>query len=110
MVTFKNQMETDLDEGFFTTSDFSVASTWTPAGQSSKTVNGIFDRNFVDVELQETIIQEYQITFQCQSSDLTSPAQITEGDTMAIDGTTYVVVNEETDGTGSSLIKLKASS
>jgi hypothetical protein len=109
-MTFKTQLATDLDEAFFKTDDFSVAATWTPAGESAQTVNGNFDRPYVDVEIGETIVQEYQPQFMCQSSDLTSPAQIAEGDTMVIDGTTYVVVSEEQDGNGVSLIKLKASS
>ena len=109
-MTFKTQMETDLNDGFFSTGDFSVAATWTPAGQSAQTVNGIFDRSYVDVEIGETIIQEYQLTFICQSADLTSPAQVAEGDSIIINSTTYTVVSEETDGTGVSLLKLKASS
>ncbi len=107
-MSLSSDLETDLNDAFFNSDDFADSVTWTPAGESAQTIKGIFDKTYVDVDIGDTIVQEYELTFICQSSDLTTPAQIAEGDTLVIDSVTYVVLREEKDGTGVSTVKLRA--
>ena len=107
-MALSTNLATDLNDVFFSSDDFAVSATWTPSGEAAQTVKGIFDKEFIEVEIGDTIVQERELTFTCQSSDLTSPAQIAEDDTLAIDSVTYVVIREEKDGTGVSMVKLKA--
>ena len=85
---------------FFDPAEFASAATYTPAGGSAATVNGIFDNGFAD----PLGIEGGAPRFTCVAADV---AGVAHGDALAVDGTTYRVVGVEPDGTGLVALKLQ---
>lgn len=86
---------------FFNTDHFAKAATYTPVSGVATTVNGIFDKEFIDVNGHEA----YSPVFICDEDDITGTAR---GGTLAIDGVTYTIRGTEPDGTGIMMLKLEA--
>lgn len=83
---------------FVAVDDFGVAATYTPAGGSSSTVNGVFDNDFVEVDTGGSVtFAQQQATFMCRTADVSSAA---EGDAITISGENYIVRIVQPDGTG----------
>lgn len=83
---------------FFAVDDFAVAATYTPAGGSASTVNGVFDNDFVEVDTGGSVtFAQQQATFMCRTADVSSAA---EGDAITISGENYIVRIVQPDGTG----------
>jgi hypothetical protein len=83
---------------FVAVDDFGVAATYTPAGGSASTVNGVFDNDFVEVDTGGSVtFAQQQATFMCRTADVSSAA---EGDAITISGENYIVRIVQPDGTG----------
>lgn len=88
---------------FFTVGEHAEAVTYTAAGASAVTVNGIFDdaysEAFADVEGDAP-------HFTCVASDVPNVAH---GDTIKRGTVTYTVVNVRPDGQGLTVLRLRTS-
>ena len=83
---------------FVAVDDFGVAATYTPAGGSASTVNGVFDNDFVEVDTGGSVtFAQQQATFMCRTADVSSAA---EGDAITISGENYIIRIVQPDGTG----------
>jgi hypothetical protein len=89
----------DLGE-FLDTDEFATAATYTPAGGSAKTVNGIFDARYFEA----LGIDGTQPAFTCVASDVPDAAR---GDALVIDSVDYKVSGVEPDGTGLTVLRLE---
>ena len=98
-------IENDADLAEFYSTDISgIAGTYTPAGGSASTVNGIFNNVYFEIPGGETSIEGKNATFNCRTSDISSVAH---GDTLAVSGTTYTVRGIQPDGTGATTLVLE---
>lgn len=77
---------------FFDTTEFATAATYLPAAGGSSAVNGVFDREWIDVQG----VDMYAPTFKCAA--ITGAAI---GDQITIGTTTYDVVSLQHDNTKS---------
>lgn len=119
MSSFAEDMAKDL-KVFFNPKEFGVWAGWNPrspdgsVGYSCQKISGIFDREYIEVEIGETVVQEYELRFTCATSDLAfSPDGVavlypSEGDLFAVNGTYYKVIRAESYGVGVSVVKLKS--
>jgi hypothetical protein len=83
--------------------DFDSAS-YTPDGGSLSTITGVFDAEYLGVELERFGIDNAMPIF------LTSAAQVTgvaAGDALTVGGTDYTITGAEPDGTGMVLLVLE---
>lgn len=85
---------------FFNTNDFAIAATYSPeqfAGvhpsSKSRTVNGIFDRDFIEINGTEA----YAPVFDCSAADV---SDVSHGARLTINGAVYIVRGNQPDGTG----------
>ena len=85
--------------GVFSTDDFSVAATYAPTGGGgSSTVNGILDKEFLELALGGIAeIVNSRITFTCASADIATPSI---GDTITVSGTDYDAIDYVDDLNG----------
>jgi hypothetical protein len=93
---------------FFSTGDFAVDATWTPAaGGGPYTVQVIFENAYQDYPLGEA--DQAGRVPQCWASDtqLAQGSGMKRGDALVINGTSYKVGTVEPDGTGVSRIVLR---
>jgi len=99
-------VETAADRAIFlNTDDFGVAASYTPAGGSATTVNGIFDNEYFETDAGgEVAFALQQPMFHCRTADVASAA---EGDAITISGTDYIVRNVRPDGTGMTMLMLE---
>lgn len=90
-------VETAADRAIFVSAnDWGVEATY-PKSKFRKTISGIFDNDFVEVEAGGVPFAMQQPRFLAPTADV---ATIAEGDTLIITGTTYVVRVVQADGTG----------
>jgi hypothetical protein len=82
------ESSTDLS-GFFDTDQFAIAGTY----DGSTTVNGILDRDYVEIGNVEG---EFPV-FTCVASDVSG---VVHGKTLVANSTSYVVRGAQPDGTG----------
>jgi len=86
--------------------DFGVSATYTPAGGGSSTITVIFDNEFIPVDTGASVsFAMQQPKVQVISSDVPNVA---EGDTMVIEGITYIIRVVMRDGTGMTELMLEA--
>lgn len=90
----------DLDR-FFGLRGSSFAVTATIDGNS---VTGIFDHEFVTIEDGLAQVEAEKPVFTCATSDVSA---IDHGDTCTVNGTNYLVVSNQPDGTGVSKLLLE---
>jgi len=82
---------------FLSVDDFGVSATYTHAAVS-KTISGIFDNDFVEVDAGGTIpFAMQQPRFLTRTSDVSAAV---EDDTLVISGVTYKIKVVQPDGTG----------
>jgi hypothetical protein len=86
----------DID-AFFSLADHAVEASWTAAGGSPADVVGIFNDEYFEDVGGPVGVEGSQPVFVCAAADVPNVAQ---GDTIAIDGKTYSIVNVRPDGTG----------
>lgn len=80
-------------------SDFGVSATI----NKTSIVTGIFDDKFLMVDDLDLNIESSEPQFLCRSSDVTG---ITDGMTLVVNGTNYLITTLEPDGTGFTVITL----
>ena len=99
-------VETAADRAiFFSINDFGVAATYR-RGATDSTVNGIFDNEFVQVDVAEVPYDSTEPVFYCRTADL--PAGYTVGDRLTVDGVFYTIREFQPDGTGVHKLRLEA--
>lgn len=99
-------MFADNIDAFFRLNGHGVAATYTRAGVA-KQITGIFDRDYFAADMGGRVaVSSSQPRFTCASAALPSGAG--NGDTLAINGTTYTVRVVEPDGTGVTQLVLEA--
>lgn len=99
-------VETAADRAvFFDVDDFGVAATYR-RGVTNSTVNGIFDNEFVQVEVGEVPYDSTEPVFYCRTADL--PAGFTVGDRLTVSTVPYTIREFQPDGTGVSKLRLEA--
>lgn len=91
---------------FFDSDDFGVAATYTPNGyphpsSKSRTVNGIFDREFAVVG----DVESFAPVFLCAGSDV---SDVTHGASLRVEEDDYKVRGIEPDGTGMTRLVLES--
>lgn len=90
---------------FFDADDLAVAATYTPKGyphpsSKSRTVNGIFDHEFVAV----ADIESETPVFWCVADDVTDA---THGASIRVSGADYTIRGSQPDGTGMTRLVLE---
>jgi len=99
-------VETSADRAiFFAVADFGVAATYRRITTDS-TVNGIFDNEFVQVEVAEVPYDSTEPVFYCRTADL--PSGYTVGDRLTVSSVAYTIREFQPDGTGVSKLRLEA--
>lgn len=102
---FQLLMETDLEEGFFNTTEFAETSLYIHKDGYQFPLVVIFDNESVEVDAAtNTPVLSKDPVCQCQSSDFVR--EYKKGDLMVVRGVRYQVVSNEPDGTGVSIIQL----
>ncbi len=91
-------------DAFFSTDDFAVSATWTPDGDTSSAITGIFDNEYSDASGGEVDFEASQPTFLVQTADVPDVAQ---GDQLFVNSRYYRIVNVQPDGTGLTLLILE---
>ena len=89
---------------FFDTDAHGTAVTYTPAGGSGKTINVIFNNEYLLIEEGETGVSSTLPVVTCRSSDVSG---ISIDDTFLISSTTYKAKVIRPDGTGVTEIQLE---
>ena len=82
---------------FFGTDDFAEVATYTPSGGTPVTVNGIFDLEYVDIDLGGIPIAGLKAVFTCATDDIPGGS---EGDAISVRGVDYTIMVCQPDGTG----------
>lgn len=78
--------------------EFGATASYTPAGGQAASIVGIFDNEYVGVDLDAGVpIESRRPTFLVRAADV--PA-VAHDDALTVDGTDYVVAGVEPDGTG----------
>jgi len=90
---------------FFSTDDFAVTATWTPDGDTSSTITGIFDNEYIEgIGGGEVDFEASQPMFLVKTADVPNVAQ---GDQLYFNNTYYRIVNVQPDGTGLTVLILE---
>ena len=90
---------------FFEADGFGVSATYTPAGGSASTINGIFDDAFEPIDAGGFVaVASSSPVFHCQTSDVSAAA---EGDALTVSGTNYTIRVVMDDGTGMTMLQLE---
>ena len=99
-------VETADDRAIFVSvDDFGVAASYTPAGGSASTVNGIFDNDFIEADAGGGVtFALQQPRFHCRTADVSSAA---EGDALVVSGVNYTIRVVQDDGTGMTMLVLE---
>lgn len=90
----------------FALADFGVAATFTPVGGTGSSIVVIFDNAYESVDIGGSVsFAATQPRATCRTTDVPG---VTEGATLAIDGTTYTIRVVMPDGTGVTEMMLEA--
>lgn len=102
---FQLLMETDLEEGFFSTSEFAETSLYIHKDGYQFPLVIIFDNESVEIDsATNTPVLSRNPVCQCQTLDFVR--EYKKGDIMIVRGVRYQVISNEPDGTGVSIIQL----
>lgn len=98
-------IETDeIRSLFFNTQEFGVTSTITSRSSGAEVdVNGIFDSQYLNLDLGAGSVTTSDLQFMCRTSDV---VDFTQGDRVVIDEVTYEISDMQADGTGITVLKL----
>lgn len=100
-------VETAIDRSYLL-SDFGVSANYTPVGGASTTVTVIFDNEYFPVDGAGSVVFAMQ---QPKAFGRTADfVSVSEGATLALDGTTYTIRVVMPDGTGMTEFMLEAPS
>lgn len=93
---------------FLSADDFGVAATFTHVGGSATAVTGIFDNDYLDLEVEgEVGVASRSPRFVCRTADLDDAGGANDGDSLVVSGVTYKVRIVKPDGTGMTEMKLE---
>lgn len=98
-MTLKNQIQTDLNNTFFNTSEFADV-----AIINGGAVNGQFDNDYYGSEFESIEVQGKQSSFTCATSDVPN---IKKNTAVRVCGSDYLVTKPEPDGTGVTVLVLQ---
>jgi hypothetical protein len=106
-MTLRDRILTDLDDVFFNTDDFAEALTYTPAGGTAKTINGIFREpyqamNPVTAEVEATV--PYALV---KTADLAAGVR---GTIARADGSSYTIIETRPEAFGLTRLILEEAS
>lgn len=97
-------VETDVERTIFL-NDFGVCAQLRRNGKGRKTVKGIFDSEYTEIDVGGTIgFQSTSPRFVCKTSDL---CDVRDADSLTIDGDLYLIRVMQPDGTGMTEIQLE---
>ena len=98
-------IETDeIRSLFFNTQEFGTTSKIVSNSTGEEVeVNGIFDSQYLNLDLGAGSVTTSDLQFMCRTSDVQN---FTQGDTVEIAGTTYEISDVQADGTGITVLKL----
>jgi hypothetical protein len=88
-------------------SDFGTVAIYKSKGKRYP-ISGIFDREYLGVDVAEAEFASSEPVFHIQTTDL--PCRWAFGDTLEIDCVAFTVRNVENDGTGMTKLRLEATS
>ena len=102
-------VESAADRATFLSADeFGVTATFTHSGGAAAEINGIFDNDYLDVEVEgEVGVASRSPRFVCRTADLDDAGGANDGDSLVVSGTTYKVRIVKPDGTGMTEMKLE---
>ena len=106
-MTFKSEIDADLGN-MLSDDEFGYEVTYTPQVGAALTLNGIFDKDFISVDVGQEAppITDQKPTLMVRLSDFATPPL--QDDTCVVDGNTYTVLEVQPDGTGAALLILEA--
>jgi len=98
-------IESNADRlAFFNPEEFGVTATITSSSSGSESdVVGIFDSNYLNLDLGSSSVTTSDLQFMCRTMDVSA---FTQGDTLVLNGTTYEITDVQEDGTGVTVLKL----
>lgn len=97
-------VETDVERTIFL-NDFGVCAELRKSGRMRKTIKGIFDEAYTEVDVGGTIgFQTVSPRIVCKTSDLVGAA---DADSVKVNGETYFIRVIQPDGTGMTEIQLE---
>lgn len=89
---------------FLSTDDFAVEATFTPSAGDAATIRGIFDAEFVAIDPGGSVgVSTAAPMFQARTVDVTNAY----GGTLAVNSTTYDIIEVRPDGTGMTTLILQ---
>lgn len=102
-------VETTADRASMLSADeFGVTATFTHAGGSPAAITGIFDNDWLDLDLEgEVGVSSRSPRFLCRSADLDAAGGANDGDSLVVAGVTYRIRIVKPDGTGVTELKLE---
>lgn len=100
----RKMVETDIERTIML-ADFGVCAQLRRSGRGRKTVKGIFDAQYTEIDVGGTIgFQSTTPRFVCKTSDLRDTQ---DADSLTIDGDVYLIRVMQPDGTGMTEIQLE---
>ena len=82
---------------FFDPAGLGVAASFIPAGGSAKTVNGVFEDEYVDIDSGGVGIDGSGPKFICAAADVPG---VKQGDALIVNAVSYTVADVQPDGSG----------
>lgn len=100
-------VETDVERSIFI-NDFGICAEIRKSGRMRKTIKGIFDEQYTEVDVGGTVgFQDVSPRLLCKTSDL---CDAQDADSVKIDGSVYFIRVMQPDGTGMTEIQLEKQS
>jgi len=96
-MTLKEDILTDIADVFLDTDEFADEGVWCNRYSEEKTINGIFDDEYEQVNPATGMIETTAPQFQVATSDIDG---MLRSETVTIGGTTYYIIGIHPDGTG----------
>lgn len=90
-------MSIEIIDDFFSTDDFAVVATYTPSGGQPKSINVIYDNDYVASLMEGIEVENTSPAVLCKTSDILN---VKHGDTLVVNSITYKIIEVKPDGTG----------
>jgi len=82
---------------FFDPAGLGVAASYTPAGGAAKTINGVFEDEYVEINSGDVGVEGSGPKFICAAADVSG---VKQGDALVINSVSYTVSEVQPDGAG----------
>lgn len=106
-MTLRDQILTDLNEVIFNTADFAEALTYTPAGGTAKTINGIFRDPYQAVNPETSRVEATMPYVLVKTADLTAGVR---GTIARAGGSAYSIIETQPEAFGRTRLILEEAS